>query len=85
MEQIQYGVAAVPHQYQGTVGQPAAQLQDHLAGPVGELLVRTALSLIIAFRGCQHRQERQGPVAAGQGICPSHIREIQRRPLALTI
>ena len=39
MEQVQDGVAAVAHQHQGAVGQPAAQLQDHLAGPVSELFV----------------------------------------------
>ena len=36
VEQVEDGVAAVAHQHQGTLRQPAAQLQDHLPGPVGE-------------------------------------------------
>ena len=33
VEQVQHGVAVVSHDHQGAVGQPAAQLQDHLASP----------------------------------------------------
>ena len=34
MEQVQDSVAAVPHQHQWPAGQPSAELQDHLAGPL---------------------------------------------------
>ena len=40
VEQVQHGVAVVPHQDQGALGQPAAQLHDHLSGPVGEVTVQ---------------------------------------------
>ena len=39
VEQVEDGVAVVPHQHQRPVGQPAAQLHDHLPCPVGDLLV----------------------------------------------
>ena len=40
VEQVQDGAAAVAHQHQGALRQPAAQLQDYLPRPVGELLWR---------------------------------------------
>ena len=39
MEQVEHGIAVVAHQHQRAMGQPAAQLQYHLPGPVGELFV----------------------------------------------
>ena len=52
MEQVQDSVAAAPHQHQWPAGQPAAELQDHLTGPVRELCVREEsgqLTLSLAF------------------------------------
>ena len=57
VEQVQHGVAVVSHDHQGAVGQPAAQLQDHLASPVGELLVAAYLSLVVPCRWRQHGEE----------------------------
>ena len=67
VEQIQYGVAVVSHQHQGTFGQPATQLHDHLPRPVGDLLVPASLLLVIPRRGCQHREHRQRPMASRPG------------------
>ena len=64
--QVNYGVAVVAH-HQGSMGQPAAQLQDHLPCPVGEFLVAASLLLVIAFRWRQHGEEGQRPVATGPG------------------
>ena len=61
------GVAAVAHQHQGAVGQPAAQLQDHLAGPVSEFFVAASALPAVAFRGRQHGKEWQGPIASRPG------------------
>ena len=49
VEQVQNGVAAIPHRRQRTVGQPTAQLQDHLTGPVGKLFMRASPALVIPF------------------------------------
>ena len=65
VQQVQDGVAAVSHQHQGTAGQPAPELQNHLTGPAGELLGSASPLPKIPFRGSQHRQERQGPIASG--------------------
>ena len=43
MEQVQHGVTVVAHQHQWALRQPAAQLQYHLPGPVGELFVPESL------------------------------------------
>ena len=67
VEQVEDGVAVVPHQYQGTVGQPAAQQHDHLPRPVGDLLVPVSLTLVVARRGRQHREHWESPVASGPG------------------
>ena len=67
VEQVQDGVAAVAHQHQGAVGQPAAQLQDHLPSPVGELLVAASALPVVAFRGRQHGKKGQGPIASRPG------------------
>ena len=69
MEQVQHGVAVVAHQHQWTLGQPAAQLHDHLSRPVGELLVPTSLLLVVPRRWRQHGEHRQGPMASG----PRHV------------
>ena len=61
VEQLQDRVATVSHHHQGSVGQPATQLEDNLPGPVGEFLGPPALALIVAFRGGQGGQHRQGP------------------------
>ena len=67
VEQVQDGVAAVAHQHHGPVGQPAAQLQDHMAGPVSELLVAASTLPVVAFRGRQHGEKGQGPIAFRPG------------------
>ena len=67
VEQVQDGVAAVAHQHQGAVGQPAAQLQDHLPGPVSELFVAASALPVVAFRGRQHGKKGQGPIASRPG------------------
>ena len=78
VQQVQDGVAPVPHQHQGTAGQPAPELQNHLTGPAGELLGSASSLPEILFRGSQHGQKRQGPTASG----PRNM--AQRRPLTLT-
>ena len=65
VQQVQNGVAAVGYQYQGSPGQPAPELQNHLAGPIGELFVPLPPFPVKPLRRCQHRQERQGPDPAG--------------------
>ena len=67
VEQVEDGVAVVPHQHQRSVGQPAAQEHDHLPGPVGDLLVPASLPLVVARGGRQHGEHRQRPMAAGPG------------------
>ena len=44
--EVQRGVAVVPHQHNGTMGQPAAQLRDQPPGPVGDLLEPETLLLM---------------------------------------
>ena len=48
VEEVEDRVAVVSHQHQGPMGQPPAQLYDHLPGPVGELLVPASLPLVVA-------------------------------------
>ena len=67
VQQVEHSVAVVPHQHQRPLRQPAAQLQDHLACPVGELLVPTSSLLIVPRRWRQHREHRQGPMASRPG------------------
>ena len=40
MKQVQDSIAGVRYQYQSTVGQPATELEDYLARPIGGLGVR---------------------------------------------
>ena len=61
------GVAAVAYQRQGAVGQTAAQLQDHLAGPVSELFVAASVLPVVAFRGRRRGEKGQGPIASRPG------------------
>ena len=49
------------------MGQPAAQLQDHLPGPVSELFVAASALPVVAFRGRQHGEKGQGPIASRPG------------------
>ena len=67
VEQVEDGVAAVAHQHQGTLRQPAAQLQDHLARPVGEFFVPASALPVVACRGRQHGEKGQGPITSGPG------------------
>ena len=67
VEQVQDGVAAVPHRHQRPMRQPAAELQNHPAGPVGELLAGTAPPPVIAFRRRRHGEEGQSPAPSGPG------------------
>src|SRR5207248_4765305 len=46
---------------QPTPRQPAAQLQDHLSSPIGELFVAAAMLLIVALRWGQDTEKGQGP------------------------
>ena len=46
---------------------PAAQLRDHLAGSIGELLTGTIPPLVIPFRGRQDSEEGQSPTSPGPG------------------
>ena len=84
MEQIQHGIAVVPHQDQGALGQPATQLHDHLPRPAGEFLVAASLLLVVPRRGASTVSTGKAQWRPAQGTWPSHIREIQRNPLALT-
>jgi hypothetical protein len=47
--QLQHRITAIGHYDQIPVGQPAAQLADHLSSPVGDLLVPSLALFIIAF------------------------------------
>ena len=67
VEQVEDGVAAVAHQHQGALRQPAAQLHDHLPRPVGELFVAASALPVVAFRGRQHGEKRPGPIASRPG------------------
>ena len=67
VEQVEDGVAAVAHQHQGTLRQPAAQLQDHLPRPVGELFMAASALPVVACRGRQHGEKGQGPIASRPG------------------
>jgi len=70
MQKLQHRVAAVRHQYQIALGQPTAQLNNHLAGSVRKPLMGPAQALqalIVALRGSQDGQHRQRPGAAGPG------------------
>ena len=84
VQQVQNGVAAVGYQYQGSPGQPAPELQNHLAGPIGELFVPLPPFPVKPLRRCQHRQERQGQTRPAQGMGANHIKLTQRNPLAFT-
>jgi hypothetical protein len=81
---VQGGIAAVPDPNQSSLGEPASHLQEHLPGPIGQLLVGLAPFLMITLRGSQHREKRQGPDPTGPGMGTSNIKHSQRRPLALT-
>ena len=65
MEEVEDGVAVVAHQHQRAVGQPSAQLHDHLPGPVSDLLVAASLPLVVTRRRRQHGEHRQRPMASG--------------------
>ena len=66
LEQIQHGVAVVPHQNRGA-GQTATHQHDLLPRPVGELLVSASLLPVVLRRGRQHGEHRQSPMASGPG------------------
>ena len=63
MEEAQNGVAVVPHQGNGAVGQPATQLCDQLPGPVGDLLEPAALLLTEKTRDGSAGIRRHSPPA----------------------
>ncbi|GAW37172.1 glutathione-binding protein GsiB precursor [Roseovarius sp. A-2] len=60
MSQLMNGKAAVTHEDDIAVGQPAAELARPLAGPVGQQLVPAATLSIGALRWRQQGQDRQG-------------------------
>jgi hypothetical protein len=76
-QQLQGRVGRVSDDDQRAVGEPAPELADHLAAPVGERLVTPAALPVVAFGRCQHRQERQGPDAPGPG---DRRQELHRDP-----
>ena len=84
MEQVEDGVAVVAHQHQGTLGQPAAQLHDHLPRPVADFLVPASLFLVVPRGRRQHREHRQRSMASR----PWHVTQPHQgdpaQPLALT-
>ena len=84
MQQLEDGIAAVFQEHQGAVGQPAAQLEDELAGPAGEFLGCLPPSQVIALRGARTVRAGKAQTRWAQGMGVSHIRQTQRRPLALT-
>ena len=73
VEEVQHGVAVVPHQHNRAMGQPAARERDHLPCPVRDLLVPASLLLVVAGRGRQHREDWQCPMASRPGhLAQSH-------------
>lgn len=58
--QCMNGKAAIADKDDFAARQPAAKLQDALPCPIGQQLVLSALFLIMALRGTQDRQHRQG-------------------------
>ena len=67
VERVQSGVGAVVHHHQVAVGQPTAQLQDHLPGPISELLGLASPIRVVGFRGRRDGAEGQGPHPAHPG------------------
>ncbi len=64
-EKLQRRVAAIDHQHEPTIGQPASELQHHLPSPVGPGLVTTLPLLIVAFGRSQNSQKWQCPHPSG--------------------
>ena len=50
VEQVQHGIGVVAHQHQRALGEPAAQLQNHLPRPAGEFFVPASLLLAVPCR-----------------------------------
>jgi hypothetical protein len=61
------GDTAFGHQHQGALRHPAPHHQEHLARPVGQLLMPLASVLMVTLGRRQHGRERQGPHALGPG------------------
>ncbi len=83
-QQGNHGKTAVGDDDQGPARQPAAQLQEALPRPVGQLLVRPRLLLIVAFRRGQQRHAQRGKAQTrlAHGSGPKSIQFNHRRPLA---
>ena len=81
-QEIERSEAAVGDRHKAPVGQPAPQLQQHLAAPVEQGLVAQAALLVVALGRRQHCQSAQTRPAQGTGA--SSIRLSQRKPDALT-
>ena len=61
-KEVEYGAAVVPHRRQETMGQSVNQPR-----PVGDLLVPTALLLVVARGGRQRLEHWQGPIPSRPG------------------
>ena len=61
VKKIQCGKRAVGYDDDGPFRQPASDLPDHLARPIGQGLVPFAKSLVIAFGRAQGGEKRQRP------------------------
>ena len=69
LEQVQGGIGAVAYHHQVSVRQPPSQLQDQLSGPIGEFLGLASPSSVVGLRGCQDREQGQGP----HPVCPGDL------------
>jgi hypothetical protein len=84
-QQRNHGKNAIGDHDQLPRRQPAMQLEMHLPGPIGQLLVRPLARRIESLGGGQDRQERQGRHPRGAQVIGGNSAKLnQRRPLALT-
>jgi hypothetical protein len=83
-QEFEGGEAAVRHEDQRPIGQPAPGLQDKLSPPVGELLVPSSLFTTYRSEGASTVRNGKAQTRPAQGMGTSSIRLSQRRPEALT-
>ena len=67
VQEFESRVSHVGHDDYAPVGQPAAQLYDHLARPIRDLLVPSSYLLMVALCGSQHSHNRQCPCTMRPG------------------
>ena len=75
MEQVQHSVTVVAHQHLWAMGQPAAQLQYHLPGPVGELFVSASLLAVVPLQ----RMSRKIVASEGFLLVDRRCVQVRRR------